>query len=203
MVTGRVITTPAPLPATEEHPWPAQGAWTYEDYLRLPDDGRRYEIIEGVLYVINAPDFDHQQAVHQIAVALELWARAQDGGIILTAPFEVHLPGIAKPVQPDVLFIAAERRPTPGDQFFEGPPDLVVEVLSPSTIRTDRIVKFSAYERAGVREYWLVDPKTRSVEIYTLTEGEFALLGQFGPGEQARSEVLAGLEVAVDGLFSP
>lgn len=203
MVTERVITTPAPLPATEEHPWPAQGAWTYEDYLRLPDDGRRYEIIEGVLYVINAPDFDHQHAVHQIAVALELWARAQDDGVVLTAPFEVHLPGIAKPVQPDVLFIAAERRPRPGDQFFEGPPDLVVEVLSPSTIRTDRIVKFNAYERAGVREYWLVDPKTRSVEVYTLTEGEFSLSGQFGPGEQARSRVLTGLEIEVDGLFSP
>jgi len=203
MVIERVITTPAPLPATEETPWPAQGAWTYEDYLRLPDDGRRYEIIEGVLYVINAPNFDHQQAVLQIAVALELWVRAQDAGVVLTAPFEVHLPGIAKPVQPDVLFIIAERRPTPGAKFFEGPPDLVVEVLSSNTIRTDRTVKFSAYERAGVREYWLVDPKARSVEVYTLIEGEFALLGQFGPGEQAQSKVLAGLEVEVDRLFSP
>jgi Uma2 family endonuclease len=120
--------------------WPAQGQWTYEDYLQLPDDGRRYEIIAGVLYVTNAPGFEHQYAVHQIAVALELWARAHPSGIVLTAPFEVHLPGIAKPVQPDVLFIAAARRPEAKARFFAGAPDVVIEVLSPASMRLDRSI---------------------------------------------------------------
>jgi Uma2 family endonuclease len=199
----RVMTAPPPLVTPDETSWPAQGEWTYDDYLRLPDDGKRYEIIEGVLYVTPAPSFDHQHVVHQIAVALELWLRAHPGGIVLTAPFEVHLPGIARPVQPDVLFIAVERQPSPGDSAFEGAPDLVIEVLSPSTMRVDRYIKFDAYERAGVREYWLVDPRMRFVEIYTRSEsGEFALLGQFRADEQAHSQVLAGFTLETGSLFT-
>jgi len=199
----QVLMAPAVLEMAEETTWPAQGDWTYEDYLRLPDDGNRYEIIEGVLYVTNAPGFDHQFAVHQIAVAFELWLRANPGGVVLIAPFEVHLPDIARPVQSDVLFIAAGRRPPPGASFFEGAPDLMVEVLSPGMMRTDRYVKFDAYERAGVREYWLVDPHARLVEVYQRAEGgEFALLGQFLAGEPARSEVLPGLALDTRSLFT-
>ncbi len=152
------------LPAREQD-WPAQGEWTYEDYKRLPDDGRRYEIIEGVLYVIAAPNFDHQYTVGEIFAALRTYVRERQLGIVISAPFEVHLPDIARPVQPDVLFIATERAPRSGAADFTGAPDLIVEVLSQSTARTDRLVKFGAYERAGVREYWLVDPRTHSVEV--------------------------------------
>ncbi|MCP5086926.1 MAG: Uma2 family endonuclease, partial [Rhodobacteraceae bacterium] len=129
----------------------------------------------------------------------------QKSGVVLVAPFEIHLPGIAKPVQPDVFFIAAEHQPRPGDKIFEGAPDIIIEVLSPSTARLDRVVKFDAYERAGVREYWLADPRSRFVEVYVLpTEGaEYTLLGQFGPGEQLCSEVLPELAVTVDTLFTP
>ena len=190
-------------PADKKHPWPAQGNWTYEDYLRLPDDGRRYEIIEGVLYVANAPSYEPQFTVLKVAARIEQFVEGTKAGVVLTAPFEVHLPGIAKPVQPDVLFIAAERRPKPGTQIFEGAPDLIVEVLSPGSLRLDQHVKFGAYERAGVREYWIADPKTRSVTVYTLPEGgqEYALIGQFTTGETLYSRVLPGLELAVDSLF--
>jgi len=194
---------PPPLEEVEASPWPAQGEWTYDDYLRLPDDGNRYEIIEGVLYIVNAPGFDHQYVVHQLSVALELWLRAHPGGVVLTAPFEVHLSETSRPVQPDVLFIAAWRRPEPGAPFFAGAPDLIVEVLSPNTVRTDRLVKFAAYERAKVREYWIVDPGTRSVEVYVLgDDGLYALFGQFRAEESARSAILEGFSVAVSGLFA-
>jgi len=78
-----------PLPAVVDGAWPVQGLWTYDDYLNLPDDGKRYEIIEGVLYVTNAPGFDHQFAVQQMAVALELWLRASEmkGVVLLSFPF--------------------------------------------------------------------------------------------------------------------
>ncbi len=130
-------------------------------------------------------------------------------GIVLTAPFEIHLPGIAKPVQPDVFFITAESQPRPGASFFAGAPDripdIIIEVLSPSTARGDRVVKFDAYERAGVQEYWLADPRTRFLEIYTLASetNEYSLLGQFGPEEALRSEVLPELQIAVGALFAP
>jgi Uma2 family endonuclease len=94
-----------------------------------------------------------------------------------------------------------------GAQTFEGAPDLVVEVLSPGSLRLDQFVKFGAYERAGVREYWLADPKARDVIVYSLPANgngrEYVELGQFGPGEKLTSSVLAGLEVAVDDLFAP
>ena len=87
-----------------------------------------------------------------------------------------------------------------GEQFY-GPPDLVVEVLSPGTQHTDRGVKMLEYARAGVSEYWLVDPETRSIEVYTLGEGVYIPLGQFGAGQAVRSQVLSGVEVPVDEVF--
>lgn len=182
---------------------PNQGEWTYEDYLNLPDDGRRYEIIEGVLYVTNAPDYDHQFTVMEIAFQLKLFTTQNKLGIVLTAPFEVHLSERTRPVQPDVLFIQTEKQPAPGAKFFEGVPDLIVEVLSPSTARTDHSIKFSVYEQAGVPEYWIVNPKTRSVEVFTLSGGEYALVNEFVGEEVIESRVLAGLAITTHTLFHP
>lgn len=188
------------LPA--EKNWLAQGKWTYDDYLRLPDDGRRYEIIEGVLYISNAPSYDHQFAVLEIAVTLRQFVKTNNLGVVLTAPFEVHLSPTTRPVQPDVLFIQAAAQPQRGDKFFEGIPDLIVEVISPSSTRTDRRIKFDVYERAGVAEYWLVNPKTRSIEVHTLSGGEYALLEEFVEDEVVQSEVLAGLELVTSSIFN-
>ena len=182
--------------------WPEQGQWTYDDFLRLPDDGIRYEVIDGVLYMTNAPDPEHQYTVIELISELRNFVKAKQLGVIYAAPIEVHLPGVARPVQPDVLFISAERRSIVKKKVIEGPPDLIVEVLSPATARNDRKVKFDAYERAGVREYWIANPKTRSVEVYTLARGEYALHGEFGPGESITSVVLPGLSLQTDPLFA-
>jgi Uma2 family endonuclease len=144
------IAPPLPTFLELEGEWPVQGEWTYEDYLRLPDDGRRYEIIRGVLYVVNAPSYDHQYTVTKLNRLIGDYVERRQLGIALVAPFEIHLPGIARPVLPDVFFITAQRQPSPGASFFTGAPDLIVEVLSPSTARLDRVVKFEAYEQAGV-----------------------------------------------------
>jgi len=192
--------TPSPV---GQPGWPPQGQWSYADYLRLPDDGRRYEIIEGVLYVANAPCYEHQYTVGEVAFALRLVVKQHQSGVVLEAPFEVHLAEKTKAVQPDVLFIRTENQPAVGTQVFEGVPDLVVEVISPSSIRLDRTVKFDAYERAGVPEYWIVDPKARLVEVYTLARGEYALLGQYTGDEIVTSQVLAGLQVKASTLFLP
>jgi Uma2 family endonuclease len=175
--------------------WPTPGEWTYQDYLNLPDDGRRYEIIQGVLYVTNAPDIDHQFTVFELARQIGNFVIEHRLGRVLTAPFEVHLSETSRPVQPDVFFIKAERWPAPGAKFFEGAPDLIVEVLSPSTSRTDRFIKFNEYEQAGVPEYWIANPKTRSVEIFVLSGGEYAQLGEFTENELIQSGVLTGLTI--------
>ena len=200
-----MLTQTAPsitLPATNKSP--AQGQWTYDDYLRLPEDGTRYEIIEGILYMANAPAYDHQHAVGEIFGEIRKFVKEKNLGITLTAPFEVHLYEKTRPVQPDVLFIANDRKPEANAQVFKGSPDLVVEVISPSSLRIDQHIKFGAYEQAKVREYWLVDPKTRSVEVYSLPkEGpEYVLLGQFSNNEKMKSAVLEGLEIDVSSLFA-
>lgn len=183
--------------------WPVPGEWTYQDYLNLPDDGQRYEIIQGVLYVTNAPDIDHQFTVFELARQIGNFVIEHKLGRVLTAPFEIHLSEISRPVQPDVFFIKAERWPASGVKFFEGAPDLIVEVLSPSTSRADRFIKFNEYEQTGVPEYWIANPKTRSVEIFVLSGGEYAQLGEFTENELILSEVLTGLSIVTGTLFNP
>lgn len=103
-----------------------QGEWTYEDYLNLPDDGRLYEIIEGVLYVSNAPNIDHQFTVVELVYQMKHFVTSNQLGYVLTAPFEVHLAENTRPVQPDVLFIKAEKWPAKGAKYFDGAPDLIL-----------------------------------------------------------------------------
>ncbi|MEZ4866824.1 MAG: Uma2 family endonuclease [Caldilineaceae bacterium] len=198
-----VVTAAKDTTLSGQNGWPMSGQWRYADYLKLPDDGRRYEIIEGVLYVANAPSFDHQYVVSKILFYLQLFTIEHDLGVVVTAPFEVHLSETSKPVQPDVLFVRKERQPQSGAQVFAGAPDLIVEVISPSSLRLDRKTKYDAYEQAGVAEYWLVDPKVRAVEIYTLTKGEYALVGQYTNDELLESNVLPGLQIKASALFQP
>ena len=189
------------LSLTEQNGWPVQGAWRYADYLRLPDDGKRYEIIEGVLYMANAPSIEHQFTVSEIHFQLKLFIRDRELGQVYTSPLEVHLSETTKPVQPDILFIRAQHQPPPGTQFFDGAPALIVEVISPGSIRLDRHIKFDVYEKSGVSEYWLADPKARLVEVYTLSNGEYALLGQYTNDDIVESQVLAGLQIKTSTLF--
>lgn len=200
MTAQTLLQSSAPLPVGKNG-WPMRGQWRYDDYLRLPDDGKQYEIIEGVLYVANAPSFEHKYTVAEVNFKLKLFVSEHRLGQVLTSPIEVHLSEDTKPVQPDVLFIKAEQMPPVGTQVFAGVPALIVEVISPSSIRLDRHIKFDVYERYGVAEYWLVDPKARSVEVYTLARGEYALFGQYTGDEMVASNLLEGLQIKASGLF--
>jgi Uma2 family endonuclease len=192
-----------PLATLEDgQDWPAQGEWTYEDYLRLPDDGRRYEVIRGVLYVAASPNYDHQFTVIKLAVQLTLFVDANKLGIVLTAPFDILLPeGIATPVEPDILFIHKENQPRRGDKNFEGVPDLLVEVLSPSSRVYDRKIKLAAYRDAEVPEFWLVDPISRTISIYGWRDGRFCEIGRGGEEDEVGSVVLPGFRLQVGLLF--
>jgi Uma2 family endonuclease len=122
------------LPTSEDHDgqiWPAQGAWTYEDYVRLPEDGRRYEVIRGSLYVTATPIYDHQYAVQALSYAMQEWVRKHRLGVVLGVPFDIRLPNqIGDPVEPDLVFFRRGNQPRPGDPYFQGVPDLVVHVLT-------------------------------------------------------------------------
>ncbi len=152
-------------------PTKAPGTWRYEDLFDLPDDGRRWEIIDGELYELPAANLAHGNAVMNL-IALLLPAMAALGGRIFTAPVDVFFPG-ADPVQPDILLVLPTRLGVLEERGVEGPPDLAVEVVSPSNRRHDRVRKLDLYARGGIREYWLVDPEAATVEVLTLIEGAY------------------------------
>jgi Uma2 family endonuclease len=176
--------------------WPPRGQWTEEDYFALPETSRFIELSEGELIMPPHPTHTHQQIVGKLYRAIYDFVAERDLGTVQFGPLPVRLwPGKIR--EPDILFVAREHSDRIGEQVY-GPPDLVVEVLSPGTRRIDRLEKTAEYARAGVREYWIVDPDGRTVEVFILRDGAYELLGKWGGGEEAHSEVLAGFRVAVD-----
>ncbi|HEV3051620.1 MAG TPA: Uma2 family endonuclease [Longimicrobium sp.] len=143
--------------------------WTYEEFARLPDDGNRYEVIAGDLYVTPSPSPLHTRIAFQLASILEAFVARHDLGWVTPAPVDVLL-GPDDYVQPDVVFLRRERGAKITDRGIEVPPDLVVEVLSPSTAFRDRGLKRERYADFGVPEYWIIDPQAQRLEVYRLAE---------------------------------
>jgi len=156
---------------------PTRALLTYSDYAALPDDGRRYELHWGELSVTPAPGVRHQRVILPLGSRLYEHVRAQGLGEVLVAPTDCVLSNVSV-VQPDILFVATDRKAIISERGIEGAPTLVVEVLSPSTARLDRDRKMKLYAEHGVPYYWIVDPETRSVEAYTLTGTAYALAGR-------------------------
>ncbi|GBC84997.1 hypothetical protein HRbin11_01437 [bacterium HR11] len=176
--------------------FPSQGEWGEEDYFSLPDTHRYVELSEGRLIVPPHPTYSHQNALKRLFVRLNAFVEEHQLGVVQLAPLPVRLwPGKIR--EPDIFFIAKEHVDRIGEQVC-GVPDLVVEVTSPSTLKADRMEKFHEYARAGVREYWLVDPQAHTIEVYTLQQGAYLLRGKWGAGERASSELLSGFTVRVD-----
>lgn len=183
-------------------PGPKQGAWTYEEYAALPDDGKRYEIVDGVLYMPPSPSGPHQDAAFEIAVYLRARIKLASLGLVRMAPFDVVL-SPRDTVQPDVFVILNETRAkiTVEKSYIIGAPDLVVEIASPGTATRDRNKKYHAYARAGVREYWIADPDAHTVEVLVLEAGEYQSLGVYHGKEILPSQVVPDFDVQVEKFF--
>ena len=132
----------------------------------MPDDGNRYEAIEGDLYMTPAPTVRHQRISLRLERALFTILVEPALGELLHAPVGVEFPATGEGVQPDILFISSERRGIVAPDWIRGAPDLVVEILSPSSSSRDRGIKRRLYERQGVAEYWIVDAEARAVDVW-------------------------------------
>ncbi|MBI3927482.1 MAG: Uma2 family endonuclease [Armatimonadetes bacterium] len=177
-----------------------EGPWTYEDYSALPDDGNRYEILYGRLYVTPSPTAGHQivsKRLQHLLYQLELAGQ----GYVFNAPTDLLMPG-ADPVQPDLVFLTAAQKHLIRKKGIVGPPELLVEILSPGTARADRTVKLRNYSENGVRQYWIADPNARTVEFLFLDGESYRLEASLGPGDVYRSPHLEGLVVDLEWLFS-
>ncbi len=139
---------------------------TWEDVLRMPDDGNRYEFIGGRLYVTGPPWVRHHRVSDRLRSALKRMLQAPGHGEVFYAPLLVEFPGTGDRVQPDIFFVSNERRGIIKETQILGAPDLVVEIVSSSTAHRDRGIKLDLYARRGVREYWIVDPDEDVVDVW-------------------------------------
>jgi Uma2 family endonuclease len=179
----------------------SQGQWTYEAYAAIPDDGNRYEVIDGVLYLMASPNTSHQSAANLIATYLTIHVQFQGLGRIMPAPCDVILPD-GTTVQPDVSLILSGNESIIAEKRIEGTPDLVVEITSPSTAGYDRKKKKASYAKAGVKEYWLVRPSQKTVELFILDNGELVSKGIFKNQATLPTQLIPNFPVKVEQFFA-
>jgi Uma2 family endonuclease len=175
------------------------GTLTYEDYCALPDDGLRYEIIDGLLFSEPSPWLAHQRAVGNLIFTLHAHVRERGLGEVFTR-VDVILDQRTV-VVPDIVFVARERAGIVTERAIEGAPDLIVEVLSPGTVRRDRVAKRNTYARHGVRHCWLVDPAEKTLEAFELIEGAYHFVAAVAEEEAFRPGLFPDLVIPLPELW--
>ena len=172
-----------------------------DDIWDAPEDGNVYEVIDGDLYVTPAPTWSHQRAVGRLFWVVSQHVFANGLGEIVPAPTGVVLDD-ENGLQPDILFVSNERRGIICERGVDGAPDLVVEVLSPSTRARDLGIKLRRYAASGVPHYWTLEPVARVLEERRLTGDGYELLGTYGEGDVFRPAAFPGLELRLADLWT-
>lgn len=176
---------------------------TYRDYLEMPaEPSCRFEILDGILVKEPSPDVLHQRISRRLQRLLEdyFW-KADPRGEVLNAPLDTTFGDITV-VQPDLLYVSGEQQNMVKETRIDGPPALIVEVISPSSRRKDRIQKMQLYQKAGVQHYWLVDPGEKTLECFSLREGLYALLAAGMEDDVVKHPDFAGLKIALSVLWA-
>ena len=178
----------------------AKVRYTYNDYLLLPED-KRYEILDGELFVVAAPSIRHQCVSFNLEVALFQHAKNKGLGRFLHAPSDVIL-SEENVVQPDILFVRKDRSDVIGEANLKGAPDIVIEILSPRTQSKDLELKRKTYARFGIQEYWIVDPEAETVDILVWSEIGYVTAGTYGRSDSLSSPLLPDLNVPLSQVFA-
>lgn len=172
---------------------------TYDDLCQMPEDGNRYELIGGELIVSPSPITIHQALSMALTLVVAPFVKARKLGRVFAAPLDVQI-SEHDVVEPDLIFVSNERLHIIKERKIEGPPALLVEILSPSSRTRDQVRKAQLYAEAGVPEYWLADPDARTLAIYMLAGTRYQLVPR--DGAIVRLIVLPGLEIDVEALFA-
>jgi len=183
-------------------PAPPQVRLTYEDYQYLPSDGRRYELVEGELCVTPAPDPFHQTVSRRLQHAL--MAQLEDNGVafVFNAPVDVILSETTV-LEPDLVILRQSRKELISKRGIEGPPDVVVEILSPASRGQDRHLKRSTYAQYGIGEYWIVDPDIGLIEVHVLEGRGYKLAARFDRASTLSSAAFDEIAVPLASVFRP
>jgi Uma2 family endonuclease len=173
---------------------------SYADLQQTPEDGRRYELYDGEVFVVPAPTPLHQLAIHEFANLLKAYAETH-GGRVFLSPIDIVFSEY-NVLQPDVVFFASGREHLIDlRQAIRIVPDIAIEVVSPSSVRTDRGKKMQAFARYGVREYWILDPEPRSVEVYGLADAGYLLTESVSGTGAAHSTILPDFSAPLHAIF--
>ena len=186
----------------DEYEVESEKEFTYDDYLNLPDEpGRRFEVLDGMLIREPSPNVMHQRvAVRLLRTVDDYFHQVDPDGETFCAPLDVTL-GEKTVVQPDLLYIASDQQDIVGERRIDGAPQLVVEILSPSNPRKDRLQKLQIYQRAGVPHYWIVDPDQKTLECFALREGTYALVAGGMDDDAVCPPGFSGLCISLDNLW--
>ena len=177
--------------------------FNYQDYLQLPEN-KRYEIIDGELFMVPSPNEAHQRILLTLTTILLNYVKKNKLGYIYCAPFDV-LFSEEDIVQPDIIFVSNENRKIITKDNIQGTPDLLIEILSPGTSKRDLGIKKKLYAKKGVREYWIVDPVQETIEVLNLKEGEFRGKSYnkdvVGQTPRLSSFVIQGFDIDIKEIF--
>lgn len=175
---------------------------SYDDYVLIPEDGCRHEILDGDHHVTPSPFFRHQRVSGRLHGSLEPFVYERKLGVVLAAPMDVVL-SPRDVAQPDLLFISNARMGIVTRKNIQGAPDLVVEILSDSTRRQDEEVKLGLYDQFGVQEYWTLDPDENSARIHRRTGGRLRVAAELAAasGDVLTTPLLPGLEIPLATIF--
>ncbi|MBI4567167.1 MAG: Uma2 family endonuclease [Planctomycetes bacterium] len=182
-------------PATPE----ARVRFTYDDYVLLSAD-KRYELIDGDLFMPPAPSEGHQSVDHNLTLAVGNHVKAKKLGKVYSAPFDVVLSD-HDTVQPDLLFVSNARKSIITPDNVKGAPDWIAEILSPGSADRDYRAKKKLYAKSGVREYWIIDPVARAVEVHLLKGKTYQLVERVVEKGTVSSQVIEGFKVSLKELF--
>ena len=173
--------------------------FTYSDYLLLPED-KRYEILDGELYMVPAPNIKHQRLSKRLETILIHQVESGGLGEIFHAPCDVILSD-ENVVQPDIFVVRKERAGIVGEKNIQGAPDIVIEILSEGTRRKDLMIKSKIYAGFGVAEYWIIDPEADTAEVFVLRETGYVTAGLYGKSDRLSSPMLPDLNLALSEIF--
>ena len=179
--------------------FPRQGKWTESAYFSLPETNRIIELSKGRLIITPAPTTQHQDISSKIYLLIGNFVSSNNLGKACYSPLDVRLgPGTIR--QPDIVFMSNEHKDGITKKYW-GVPDLAMEIISESTEYQDRTEKFDEYAKAGILEYWIIDPDKKTIEAFTLVEGAYVLFGKWKSGETAYSKLLDGFQFPMDSIF--
>ncbi len=173
--------------------------YTYEDYLKTPED-ERYELIEGELLMTPSPVPKHQRISGRLEFELRKFVTGNDRGEVFDAPCDVYLDD-ENVVQPDILFISKERLNIIGEKNIQGAPDVVIEIISEGSAYRDLVQKKKLYAKFGVKEYWIVIPGEELIEVYILRDKVYVLHKTYSKNETLESPCLRNLKIELKGIF--